>query len=200
MCKFFSQISLDIELLLIVKVKKYQNTYFLAIDYSKKKILYQIPSKKNDDFSVKEILHYILTTYGSPAYISFVHCFKTISDEILKLLKCYDIMNIPYQTIYHSAIVSSNQIEGELIKYRICEVQEEHFLNKIPRKTIQNNILQFSNIRYLILSDTIIPRGEEILLYYDEAGNPIYVLYQEISYPLKECQKLQSKRGNSKYI
>jgi len=200
LCKFFSQISLDIELLLIVKVKKYQNTYFLAIDYSKKKILYQIPSKKNDDFSVKEILHYILTTYGSPAYISFVHCFKTISDEILKLLKCYDIMNIPYQTIYHSAIVSSNQIEGELIKYRICEVQEEHFLNKIPRKTIQNNILQFSNIRYLILSDTIIPRGEEILLYYDEAGNPIYVLYQEISYPLKECQKLQSKRGNSKYI
>ncbi len=199
LCKFLSSVSLDMQLLLIVKVKKYQNTYFVAIDYSRKKILYQVSSKKNDCFSVREILYYILTTYGSPTYISFVHCLKVIPAEIEVLLNHYHILNVPYKTVYHSAIISSNLEKEKMVCYRTCQVQKEHFLNRISRKAIQDNLLQFSNIRYLILSDTVIPKGVELVLYYDEVRNPIYVLYQGISYQVKECQRLQSKRGNSKY-
>ena len=69
----------------------------------------------------------------------------------------------------------------------------------MTRKTIQDNQFQFNNIRYFILSGVIIPRGKEVLLYYDENKNPIYILYQNVCYQVGMHQKLQSKKGNSKY-
>lgn len=198
LCKFFSNVRLDISLLLIVKVKKYQDSSFLAIDYSTKQVLYKIPSKKNDSLSVKGLLRFILNTYGSPEHISFVHCLRVIPKEIDDLLQFYDICIVPDQTIYHHAFLSSNRKE-EFVKYRTCQVNQEHFYNQMVRKTIHDNRIQFCNIRYTILSDKVIPKGKEVILYYDWNQNPIYILYQGVRYSLSVYKKVQSRRGNSKY-
>jgi len=106
---------------------------------------------------------------------------------------------IPYKNIYHSAIKYSKSFVKEPVKCRNCQVNQEHFYGKIKRKMIKNNKIQFQNTRYSILSDTVISRGTEVFLYYDYDKNPIYILYQDTYYQVKEYQKLQSRKGNSKY-
>ena len=166
--------------------------------YVEKKVLYKMPSKKNDSLSVKGLLRFILNTYGSPEHISFVHCLRVIPKEIDDLLQFYDICIVPDQTIYHHAFLSSNRKE-EFVKYRTCQVNQEHFYNQMVRKTIHDNRIQFCNIRYTILSDKVIPKGKEVILYYDWNQNPIYILYQGVRYSLSVYKKVQSRRGNSKY-
>jgi len=68
------------------------------------------------------------------------------------------------------------------------------------RENIADNIIQFNNNRYRILTNNIIKRFTTVNLFYNDKYDDIFISYNNSIYQLSIYKNLSSKKGNSKYF
>lgn len=195
MCRILNTLKLDEEIVLIKKIKEKNNYHFNIIDYKSNKLLFIFPSLKNDILSTKKIIYNILSSYGSPKNICFIN-YSTKNDEsINSLLNKYHINLITYKPIYQTNSKNNNFN----IKYSNCKIDKKDFYNHLKRRTIDDNTIQFKNIRYIINSSKTIKRLSTINLYYNDDLTDLFIIYNNKTYKLTQYKELTSKKGTSKY-
>lgn len=195
LCKLLSTIKPNKDFILIKKIKEKGHYYFKVIDYRTKNLLLTFDSLKNDKNSIKEIIYLIFYKYGLPKEICFNNFFKTIPLDITNILRKYNIKEIPNKSTYRIKEINNNTD----IRYSNVIIDKKDFYKVTLRKTIDTNMIQFKNIRYTIDTDLIIPKNQEIKLYYNKDMSDLFITYQDKEFKLERYKKLQSKKGNSKY-
>ncbi|MCM1052552.1 MAG: hypothetical protein NC483_01055 [Ruminococcus sp.] len=198
LCKMLNKAKRNEEIVIIRKIKNKGKYYFEIIDYKTESILFYFDSLKNDKNSFKRIFFFILNNFGTPNNISFVNFFINIPKEILTLLNKYNVSIIPFKSIYRN-VFNNLHTNNKIISYKATYIDKEDFYNSKKRKTIKENIIQFKNVRYIIKSNNKIKKNEEIILFYNDQMNDLFIKFEDKIYKLKICKNLNSKKGNSKY-
>lgn len=195
LCRFLSNINYSLNCL-IIKKDKMNNKYFnIAIDYQTKTILCYNENSKNSYKSVKNLLLKVFIRNGIPPNITFINLFNK-SNPFNKILSKYGIRILPITNKFSNTkwIHQNNKIE-----YCKKELDLKDFYERKDLKTIENNIIQFDNIRYKINSEIFIKRLENVTLFYNYINNHKFVIYKNKIFPLKKHKILYSKKGLSKY-
>lgn len=196
LCKILKSIKYNYEMVIIRKVKVKGNYHFDIIDFESEAVLFTYKSVKNDVKSIKNILYLLISNYGSPANISFVNFFKTVPYDIQNILNKYNVNIICLRKNYRFSFENKHVSN---IKYKQMPIIKELFYNSIIRKTIDDDMIQFNNIRYRIVTDSLIKHNTEIILYYDDDKNDLFVKYNDSNLALVPLKHVNSKLGTSKY-
>lgn len=194
MCRILNTLKTNEDIVLIKKIKEKNNYHFKIIDYQNNTLLFTFPSLKNDILSTKRILYKILSAYGRPDNICFCNYLNKNNESIDSLLHKYHVNHISYKPIYQTS--SNNNLN---IKYFNIKIDKKDFYNHIKRRTIDDNTIQFKNIRYIINPSNIIKRLTITDLYYNDDLTDLFIVYNDKSYELTQYKELTSKKGASKY-
>ncbi|HBA37545.1 MAG TPA: hypothetical protein DCY94_02360 [Firmicutes bacterium] len=186
------------EIVFIKKVESSSSRFFEVIDNKSKTILFEFPSLKNDFRSIKKILFRLLKDFGKPKYISFVNFYDTMPDALEDILKKYSISSLTFKSIYRNSLRNVEH-RNDTIRYSPVVIEREDFYNCIVRYCISQNIIQFENIRYEIVTNTPLLKGIKVILYYDDARSDIFVRYKDATYCVKVKKRVSSIKGNTKY-
>lgn len=195
-CKILKTAPIKIEMMLIKKIKT-RGDYHFAVYDSSNGLMVEMKSLKNDCKTMKKMLFKILTTVGTPPKICFINFFKTVPLEINRILDKYDIEIVPFKTIYKN-ILNSHPKSFD-VRYKKNAITKEDFYDFIPRKCIKDNCIQFRNVRYEIESGSRFYKNTEVLLYYDDETEDMFISHKKHHYRLKPYRITNPKLGNTKY-
>lgn len=198
LCNILRKTKLKKEMVLIRKRKKKGNYYFEVMDYQNESLLFTYDSMKNDIKSLKNIIYLLLKNYGSPKNISFANFFKNVPTPIQDLLNKYHMNRISFKSSFRKSF--KNLSNTNTIKYQPRKIKKEDFYNRISRKTIADNVIQFNNIRYQINTKVLIKQNTTINLYYNNEKKDLFIKLNATIYTLTPYKDITSKKGNSKYI
>lgn len=199
LCKILKTSKINKELVIIKKVKIKSNYYFEIIDYKNEIKLFSMDSLKNDIKSIKLILYKLIENYGAPKYITFHSFYKKVPIEILNILEKYNINIISFKGIYRN-IFKNLSNENKNIKYQKINIVKEDFYQFSIRKTIADNIVQFNNVRYKINTNKVIKKNIEVIIYFNNEKDDLFIKYNNKNYKLTIIKRVTSKKGTSKYI
>lgn len=197
LCKIFKNVKTNEDIVFVKKIKDKGKYYFEIIDYRNESLLFCFESLKNDERSFKKIFYLILNNFGSPNNICFVNIFKDVPLDIKYLLDKYNVNLLTFKSVYRN--IFSKLSKNRVVNYRKINIDNEDFYNSRVRKTINDNIIQFENVRYIIKSSVKIKKNEVVKLYYNDQKNDIFIKYKGAIYKLDLYKNIESKRGNSKY-
>ena len=191
-CKLLNNIRLDDEILVIAKIKD----YYIAIDYNKLVVLYKTPIINS---SINNVLLYIIKNYGIPKNVYFYN----IRHNRNYLLDKYNInvltnLKIVNKSIYYFLNKNIN-IDKNNVKYNKYIYSRDDFYNHIKRKVLRNNLVQFNNIRYRIISSKLIDCYEKVDVYYNSDMSDIYIKYKNKTFNLRKEKIVNSIKGLTKY-
>lgn len=194
LCKILKNAKIDKEIVVIRKIRKQNDTRFEVANYKTGQLLFNFNSMRNDTKSIKQILLQLFDNYGIPNNICFTN-FKT-SSRINLILKKYNINVIDNNRTISNVFKYIKEYKD--VKYKTNIINLSDFYHVLKRKTISNNIIQFNNTRYKILSDIIIPKHSNVLLYYND-DKDMFILYNKKRYKVITILTLTSKKGLTKY-
>lgn len=198
LCKLLKDIKVDDEIIFIKKIKNKGKYHFEIIDYQNGSMLFLFDSLKNDKKSFKKIFYLILSNFGRPNNISFVNFNKSIPLEIQDLLNKYNVGVLPFRSVYRNVFKNLSK-NKKIINYKKVYIDKEDFYNLKIRKTIDDNVVQFENTRYVIKTDFSIKKNENVILFYNDQKSDLFIKYKDNIYELIVYKNVESKKGNSKY-
>jgi hypothetical protein len=144
------------------------------------------------------LLEYVFNTYGVPKYLYdngfFTHN-KSFSNDICNKLKIKRIDKLKTGNIKKKIF----EYRKPSIKYRKLLIPVTTLYLKKEAKTIKENIIQFKNNRYLIMSNTNIKKRQKIIIHYTWDYTNIIVEYNNKFYNTQILAKVTSVKGKSKY-
>lgn len=198
MCRLLNSTNINDEIVFIRRIKEKSNYYFQVIDCQTQSVLFNHPSEKNNYKTIKKIIYKLLNNYGAPKYISFINLYTKIPNNIIELLSKYSISTMKYKPIY-SKILNNLKEQSNTVKYQKVMIDKKDFYNCITRITIDDNIIQFYNIRYKVNTSNTIKRFAKVFLYYNDEINDLFIIHKNSSYKLIPYKEMISKKGDSKY-
>jgi hypothetical protein len=174
--------------------------HYVAYDYQSNNILYVVKSNKSNLINWILLLEHVLTTYGVPEYLYdngfFTHN-KSFSNDVCSKLKIKKVDRL-----------KTGNIKIKLFKYKEKRLNIRYKGNSIPAitlhlkkeaTTIKNNIIQFKNNRYSIISDINIKKRKKVIIYYTWDYTNLLVGYNNKLYNTLLLEKVASSKGKSKY-
>lgn len=198
MCRLLGSTNINEEIVFIKRIKEKSNYYFQVIDCQTQFILFNYASEKNNYKTIKKIIYKLLNNYGAPKNISFINLYKEIPNNIIELLSKYAISIRKYKPIY-SKLLNNLKEYPNTIRYQKVMIDKRDFYNCITRITIDDNTIQFCNIRYKIKTSNTIKKLTKVSLYYNDKINDLFIFHKNSSYKLIPYKEMISKKGNSKY-
>ena len=194
-CKILKMISVDQELVIIKKIKKANIYRFDVIDYSRSTLLFSQESLKNNTKSLKKAIYKLFSDFGIPVNICV--CNVPIPLYIQGILNKYNVKIVLPSTIIKK---TKYKLKNNLVLYKKMNIDKRDFYSRVVRRIIDdNNIVQFNNIRYKLLTKDKLPKKTKVILYYNEYKNDIFVIHNKQKYLLSPYKKVTSKKGLTKY-
>ncbi len=186
---------MDQELVIIKKIKKANIYRFDVIDYSRSTLLFSQESLKNNTKSLKKAIYKLFSDFGIPANICV--CNVPIPLYIQEILNKYNVkIVLPSTTIKKTKY----KLKNNLVLYKKMNIDKRDFYSRVVRRIIDdNNIVQFNNIRYKLLTKDKLPKKTRVILYYNEYKNDIFVIHNKQKYLLSPYKEVTSKKGLTKY-
>lgn len=195
-CKLLNNIKIDKEILIIAKVKENNKYYTYTIDYKNSIILYKLPFINN---TISNLLLDIFNNYGIPNNI-YCYNIKCNNNYLLKKYKINILYNLKFINNNIYFIIKDNKVINNMdIKYRKYMYSKDDFYSHLKRKVLKNNIIQFNNIRYKIISNYLIKYRQVVDVYYKEDMSDLYIKYNNKIYNLKKEKVVYSVKGLTKY-
>lgn len=197
LCNILNKGIVSLKMVLIIKSKINNMYVFNIIDYQNKTLLFSINSERNYEKTIKKVLYILFKDYGCPQYITFRGFFDKLPYSINNILSKYNVKVLDYKSCYNCTLTNLNSTNK--IKYTYKKIIKEDFYNMIVRKATGENIIQFNNIRYKIVTNIIIKRNTSVMLYYDDLKTDLFIKYNKQIYNITPIKFINSKKGNSKY-